>query len=100
VISAGFWPGNGGFGEAAFYAYAYPVPEGLAQAPVLPAAASWNAELGEFVLPYAAVRETSDPEQALHQFLASTFEAAAGLMDWPEGLLVAGGPTYGYPPDS
>lgn len=100
VISAGFWPGNGGFGEAAFYAYAYPVPEGLANAPVEPPGASWNAGLGEFVLPYAAVREAADPDLTLQRFLASTFEAGAALMDWPEGLVVAGNPTYGHPPKS
>jgi hypothetical protein len=35
VISAGFWPGNGGYGAAAFYCYAAPVPEGLAEKAVM-----------------------------------------------------------------
>lgn len=56
VSSAGFWPGNGGLGSAAFYAYAYPVPPGFADHPVRPEAARYDAKLGEFLLPYDAVR--------------------------------------------
>ena len=54
VISAGFWPGNGGYGAAAFYCYAAPVPEGLAGKPVRPGA--WDSALGEFILKYDEVR--------------------------------------------
>ena len=98
VISAGFWPGNGGYGEAAFYAYAYPVPGGLGEAAVAPDTAGWNAELGEFVLPYAAVRNAADPDREVRRFLASSYEAAARLLDWPAGLTVENGPAYGRPP--
>ena len=51
VASAGFWLGGGGVGEAAFYAYGYPTPDGFADADVQPQAAYWLADLGEFVLP-------------------------------------------------
>src|ERR1700677_1720581 len=54
VISAGWWPGNGGYGAPAFYCYAAPVPEGMAEGKVQPGA--WDAGLGEFLLPYDAVR--------------------------------------------
>ncbi len=101
VISAGFWPGNalpdGGVQEAAFYAYAYPTPAGLEEAHIEPAAAAWNAALGEFVLPYAAVAGSASPEATLHAFLHATYEAAARLLDWPEGLTVRR-PSYGQPP--
>lgn len=101
VISAGFWPGNplpdGGVQEAAFYAYAYPTPAGLAEARVEPAAAAWNAALGEFVLPYAAVVGSADPEATLGAFLQSTYDAAARLLDWPAGLTRRDA-TYGTPP--
>lgn len=81
VSSAGFWPG-GDSGEAFFFSYAYPTPEGFAEAGVQPAAASWNPELGEFVLPYETVRTADSPEATLIAFLESTYEAAATTAHW------------------
>lgn len=81
VSSAGFWPGTG-LGYPAFYSYAYPVPEGFKDAAVQPEAAFFHDGLGEFVLPYQAVREAADPDQALLEFLNSTYEAAAELAGW------------------
>lgn len=98
VISAGFWPGGGGFDEAAFYAYAYPTPDGLAAQPAEPPAAEWNVQLGEFLLPYAAVREAEDPDVLVQRFLQSTFAAAARLLDWPGGVVIGPTPSYGRPP--
>jgi hypothetical protein len=98
VISAGFWPGGGGFDEAAFYAYACPTPPGLADAPVHPREAFWKADLGEFLLPYEAVRESAEPDALVQQFLRSTFEAAAPVLDWPPGLVIGAAPAYGSPP--
>ena len=82
VISHGFWPGSGPVQEAAFYAYAVPAPEGIAQARVEPAAAVWNTEMGEFILPYEAVRRSDDPEAALVAFLNTTYDASARLAGW------------------
>ncbi len=82
VSSAGFWAGGGPIDEAAFYAYAYPQPEGFAKAKVLPGAASYDAEFGEFILPYDAVRGSAEPEKTLLDFLESTYEAAARLGEW------------------
>jgi hypothetical protein len=90
VISAGFWPGNGGFGEAAFYCYAAPVPEGMDQAKVRPVAASYNATLGEFLLKYDDLRAEENPDAALMEFLASTYDAAANLAKWDRGSLDRG----------
>jgi hypothetical protein len=98
VISAGFWLGGGGFDQAAFYAYAYPTPEKLAQNGVEPAAARWNPQLGEFLLPYAAVQESPDPDAEVQRFLRSTFDAAAPLLDWPRGVVIGPEPAYGHPP--
>ncbi len=86
VSSAGFWPGGEG-ADAAFYSYAYPAPEGFAQARVKPAAAFFNKELGEFLLPYEAVRSARDPDAALMEFLQSTYEAAADLAKWDRKAL-------------
>lgn len=79
--SAGFWPGGNGF-DASFYAYAYPEPGGYAQSPVTPQDAAWNAQLKEFLLPYEAVRTSTDPDGALLGFLQSTYSAAADLAHW------------------
>lgn len=98
VISAGFWPGGSGFAEPAFYAYAYPAPDALADAAVQPAEAFWHHDLREFILPYAQVRAAADPDRELQRFLHSTFEAAAALLDWPEGLVIDEKPWWGRPP--
>jgi hypothetical protein len=87
VSSAGFWPGGGGIDHAAFYSYAYPEPEGFRTAAVRPAAAAFNTALGEFVLPYDAVRTASDPDAALLAFLQSTYEAAATAGKWDRAAL-------------
>lgn len=82
VSSAGFWAGGGPVDEAAFYAYAYPAPEGFSEARVRPDAAWFDRDFGEFILPYEAVRNAADPEETLLAFLESTYEAAATLGDW------------------
>ena len=82
VSSAGFWPGGGAIDYPAYYSYAYPAPEGFAAARVRPEAAFWSKELGEFILPYDAVRTAPEPERALMAFLQSTYQAAADLAKW------------------
>ena len=91
VISHGFWPGGPPVPEPVFYGYAAPVPAGLAEAPVLPAAAYYHRELGEFLLPYAAVREAARPDEVLRQFVESTYVAAADLAGWDRAALEARG---------
>ncbi|RBQ14357.1 hypothetical protein DP939_41080 [Spongiactinospora rosea] len=80
LSSCGFFPGGGE--EGAFYSYAYPEPEGYADFPVRPQAASYNADLGEFVLPYEAARTANDPDRAVLDFLQDTYTAAADLGRW------------------
>jgi hypothetical protein len=87
VISAGFWPGNGGYGTAAFYCYAAPVPMGLAEAKVRPNAAGWDKALGEFIFKYDAVRVQASPEAALAEFLESAYVAAAEAAKWDRAVL-------------
>jgi hypothetical protein len=86
--SAGFWPGGAGAeGGPFFYSYAYPSPDGFANAAIRPEAARWDAALGEYVLDYEAVRTAQDPDTALLRFLASTYEAAADLGKWDRAAL-------------
>jgi hypothetical protein len=82
VISAGFWPGGGEVKGAAFYAYAAPEPNGFKAASVRPAKAFYSP-LGEFLLMYDDVRQSVNPEQALLEFLQTTYEAGANLGGWP-----------------
>lgn len=87
VSSAGFWPGGPPHPHPIFYSYAYPTPEGFSDARVRPDAATWSTELGEFVLPYEAVRTAPDPEAVLLDFLQDSWEAAAEAGGWDrEGL--------------
>jgi hypothetical protein len=85
VISAGWWPGNGGYGEAAFYCYAAPSPEGLAGKPVKPGV--WDAALGEFVLKYDEAQASASPEEAVMGFLETTYAAAADAAGWDRKAL-------------
>jgi len=87
VSSCGFWPGNGGFGQAAFYSYAYPEPAGFGAAPVRPDAANYDKDLGQFILSYDAVRTAASPDDALMDFLQSTYVAAADLAHWDRAAL-------------
>lgn len=86
VSSAGFWPGAG-LGEAAFYSYAYPEPDGFSEYDVRPDAAYYHKDLGEFILPYEGVRTADDPDALLLDFLQSTYQAAAELAGWERGAL-------------
>jgi hypothetical protein len=87
VISAGFWPGNGGYGAAAFYCYAAPVPDGLADAKIQPDGAGWDKALGEFVFKYDVVRALASPEKAVMDFLESSYSAAADVARWDRAAL-------------
>ena len=87
VSSAGFWAGGGPIQYPAFYSYAYPEPAGFPDASVRPSAAFYSAELKEFVLPYDAVRESRSPDDALMDFLQTTYEAAANLAGWDRTFL-------------
>jgi hypothetical protein len=85
--SCGFWPGNGGFGYAAFYVYAYPEPAGYGDTRLVTAGASYNKNLGQFILPYDAVRQSRDPDGLLLGFLQETYAAAADLAKWDRKAL-------------
>jgi hypothetical protein len=85
--SWGFWPGGGVVNEPAFYAYAYPEPAGYSKFSVRPTAARYVTELGEFVLPYDAVRSADNPDEMLLEFCRSTYDAAATLGKWDRAML-------------
>jgi hypothetical protein len=86
VSSAGFWPGSDQFPHAAFYSYAYPQPEGFAQAK-MPSGAIYETALGEFLLPYETVRTAADPDALVMDFLQASYAAAATLGKWDRDAL-------------
>ena len=87
VSSCGFWPGGGPVAYPAYYSYAYPEPEGFAEAAIRPASAFYSADLREFILPYDEVRNARSPEDTLLDFLQTTYEAAAELAHWDRASL-------------
>jgi hypothetical protein len=87
VISCGFWPGNRSYKQPAFYAYALPAPAGLADEAIRPPAASWDKQVGEFILQYETARQLESPEHAILDFCQSTYEVAANLAHWDRKAL-------------
>jgi uncharacterized protein DUF5996 len=91
VSSCGFWPGNGGYARAAFYVYAYPEPPGYGDARLRTAEAFYDRALGQFILPYDAVRVSRDPDALLLGFLQETYETAADMAHWDRKALERAG---------
>ncbi len=94
VSSCGFWPGNGGFGRPAFFSYAYPEPAGFAGAP-MNQAAYYDRDLGQFILPYDAVRRAASPDDLVMDYLRRSYEAAADLGRWDRPALERPSPGAG-----
>jgi hypothetical protein len=90
VMSCGFWPGNEMYPHAAFYAYAYPEPNGFSKAKITPPEAFYHKDLHEFVLPYETVRTSIDPAGTLMSFMDSCYRAAANLGYWERETLEVG----------
>jgi uncharacterized protein DUF5996 len=87
VSSCGFWPGNGGYGRAAFYVYAYPEVAGYGDTKLSMAEAFYDKVLGQFILPYDALRQAPDPDGLLLAFLQETYAAAATAANWDRQTL-------------
>jgi hypothetical protein len=87
VSSCGFWPGGGLVDEPAFYAYAYPEPQGFKDYPIQPPEAFYHSGISEFLLPYDVVRTAKSPDEVLLSFLQSTYEAEAMCAKWARSEL-------------
>ncbi len=88
--ACGFWPGDRRFPYPAFYAYTAPRPQGIEGATLQPDAAFWSTDLGEFLLPYDAVRTSSNPDDTLLGFLDSAYRVGADLSGWGTALIAGG----------
>jgi hypothetical protein len=85
-VAVGWWPGDGRYGQAAFYAYAHPAPEGFAGAMLSPPAARWESELGEYVLDWSDVSAADDPHAAALEFARSAARHACAVCQWEPAL--------------
>ena len=86
VICAGWWPGDDIRREPSFYAYGYPQPERIESVDIAPPFAAWSPTAGEFLMSYDDVRANTDPSQAIHDFLDTTYSGAAARMGWDPKL--------------
>ncbi|HVR00232.1 MAG TPA: DUF5996 family protein [Mycobacterium sp.] len=94
-VAIGWWPGDPRYGKAAFYAYAYPAPEGFDTATLSPAQARWDAALGEYILDWDDVCRSPDPHAVALEFARSAFRHACTVCDWDPALLAS---AEGTPP--
>ena len=90
MSSCGFWPGNGGYGRAAFMSMRIRSRTVTATTRLSTADAAYNKDVGQFILPYDAVREAGDPDDLLLGFLQETYAAAADLAKWDRAALERG----------
>ena len=81
-LNAGFWPGDDESPEAAFYGYLVPRPPDCQTAPIAPRHANWVEAMGEWLLPYEAVRTSEDPRKAVLEFLHSLYAVALRQGGW------------------
>lgn len=86
-ICAGWWPGDERIPYPAFFAYAYPAPEGIDRISVEPDSAGWNPTAREFLLPYEAARTARQPRETILDFLRTTYAGAARLLGMDESLV-------------
>jgi Family of unknown function (DUF5996) len=85
-IAVGWWPGDEGHPDAAFYAYTHPAPRGYAGASLSPPAAYWDSQLGEYVLRWDDVRRAADPHEFALEFARSAFRHGCEVCGWDAGL--------------
>ena len=86
-VAVGWWPGDPNYGRSAFYAYAYPAPDGFADGGVSPGAARWEERLGEYVLDWDDVVAGPDPHGSALEFARSAFRHSCTVCGWDPALL-------------
>jgi Family of unknown function (DUF5996) len=85
-VAVGWWPGDGRYPKAAFYAYAHPAPAGFSGGTLTPAGGHWDGALGEFILDWEDVRKAPDPHAYALQFARSAFQHACEVCGWDPAL--------------
>jgi len=85
-VSIGWWPGDPNHERAAFFAFAYPAPDGFGDTDLSPAAGRWDAKLGEYVLDWDDIRESPDPHTAAVEFGRAAFRHGCAVCEWDPAL--------------
>lgn len=91
-VETGWWSGNDQYTRPAYFSFVYPQPQGIETAKIKPAAAHWDAKLGEFILDYDDLRQSKDPEGDLLAFMESTYKVEAECAGWDPELIGSGHP--------
>ena len=86
MMNVGFYPGDDA-NAAYFFGYIYPQPAECPLLPIAPPDASWSPKLGEWVLPYEAMRASPDPEGALTAFLDAVYGLSGAAAGWDHARL-------------
>jgi hypothetical protein len=94
-VAVGWWPGDGRYGKAAFYAYAHPAPDGFGNGALSPSASRWDGALGEYILDWDDVCASEDPHALALEFARSAFRHACMVCGWDESLAAS---AEGTPP--
>ena len=94
-VSIGWWPGDPNHEQAAFFAFAYPAPDGFGDTDLSPAAGRWDAKLGEYVLDWDDIRESPDPHTAAVEFGRAAFRHGCAVCEWDPALAAT---AQGVPP--
>jgi hypothetical protein len=81
-VAVGWWPGDGRYPKAAFYAYAHPAPAAFAAATLSPDAARWDGDMGLYVLDGDDVCAAPDPHAFALDFARSAFRHACAVCAW------------------
>ena len=92
-VAIGWWPGDGRYPRAAFYAYAHPPRDGFAGAAMPPA--RWDSTLGEYILDWDDVRSSPDPRSVALDFAREVFRHACSVCEWDSALAAS---AEGTPP--
>jgi hypothetical protein len=85
-VAVGWWPGDARYPRAAFYAYAHPAPDDFSRAALSPAAARWDAALGEYILDWDDIRSCANPHATALEFARSAVAHACTVCDWDLSL--------------
>ena len=94
-IEVGWWPGDHRYPRAAFFAFAFPKPDGFEQATLTPPSARWDTELGEYLLDWDDARAAPDPRVAAVDFGLSAIRHACMVCGWDPVLAAS---AEGTPP--
>ena len=82
LLNVGFYPGDEANPRPMFYGYIYPQPAGCATIELGVPDAFWSQQLGEWLLPYDAVRAAADSRATIVAFLDALYRTCGSAAGW------------------